>query len=365
MNNAFLGVAVGMVLIFAILAAAATAVTEGISRFLGLRAEYLLRGLRTLLVGKNTFKLRLFPGSKQPAKVATQGEGPSAALTAILSQPVIAATGPKGGPGAAGNAPMTSQQRRQLPSYISGRAFSQAVIDFALPNGANEDAVQRLIHSAESQSPSDDRISKLLLQLLRETEGDISKVRTRLEQIYDDHMRRVSGWYKRHVRWITIAAGAALVLLLNLNAVRVASALYLDEPLRTAVVAQAQHPGQCDSAKDPNSCLKQARAAVQPLTNAGLPIGWKAVPDCTAGTPCSWWARYGITTSTRSGMGHNVLHILAALLGYVLMALAVLPGARFWYSALDRLNVFRSSGARPAETPASAASGRPAAHAGP
>ena len=43
-NNAFLGVAISMVLIFAILASAATAVTEAIARFLGLRAEYLLRG---------------------------------------------------------------------------------------------------------------------------------------------------------------------------------------------------------------------------------------------------------------------------------------------------------------------------------
>ena len=357
MNNAFLGVAIGMVLIFAILASAATAVTEGVSRFVGLRAEYLLRGLRTLLVEQNTFKLRLLPGSKKPAKVKTAGEGPSEALTAILSQPTIAATGPKGGPGDAGNAPMTSKERRQLPSYISGRAFSQAVIDVALRDESGDDAIQRLIDQAQSQSPSDDRLAKLLLQLLRETDGDIDKVRTRLEQIYDDHMRRVSGWYKRHVRWITIAAGAALVLLLNLNAVRVASALYLDEPLRAVVVAQAQHPGQCDSAKDPNACLKQARAAVQPLANAGLPIGWKAVPDCTAGTQCSWWARYGITTPTRSGVGHNLLHVLVAILGYVLMALAVLPGARFWYSALDRLNVFRSSGARPAEAPAAPATG--------
>jgi hypothetical protein len=357
MNNAFLGVAISMVLIFAILASAATAVTEGISRFLGLRAEYLLRGLRTLLVQNNTFKLSLRPGKKAPAGA----EGKSATLRAILAEPAIEATGPKGGMADAGNAPLSSSERRNLPSYVSGRAFSRAVIDVALPNAAGLTTLQEFENqlaqnqalAADDPKHLDDRLYKLLLNLLRETNGDINRVRTRLENVYDEHMKRVSGWYKRHVRWITIGAGAALVLLLNLNAVRVASALYLDEPLRAAVVAQAQKPAQCD-ATSPGDCLDKVRAAVQPLAAAGLPIGWTAVPDCAGSTHCSWWARYGITTPTRSSTGHNLLHVLVALLGYVLMALAVLPGARFWYSALDRLNVFRSSGARPAESPTAA-----------
>jgi hypothetical protein len=141
------------------------------------------------------------------------------------------------------------------------------------------------------------------------------------------------------------------VLLLNLNAVRVANALYLDQPLRDAVTAQAQNNQiKCDPS-EANDCLNAARNAVQPLAAAGLPIGWKAVPDCTGGNKCSWWARYGFTTPTNTSTGDNLLHVLVALLGYLIMALAVLPGARFWYGALDKLNVFRSSGGRPAQTP--------------
>ena len=47
-----------------------------------------------------------------------------------------------------------------------------------------------------------------LQALVKNAGGDVSLFRTSVGQWYDDHMDRVSGWYKRHVAMITLAAGA-------------------------------------------------------------------------------------------------------------------------------------------------------------
>lgn len=57
MSSLVLQTAIGLTFVFGITAAAVSAVTELVSRFLGLRAEYLLRGVRTMVDGPSTFGL--------------------------------------------------------------------------------------------------------------------------------------------------------------------------------------------------------------------------------------------------------------------------------------------------------------------
>ena len=59
------------------------------------------------------------------------------------------------------------------------------------------------------------------------------------------HMARVSGWYKRHVRWITLGLAGVVVVICNVNAVEIARSLYTDEALRASVVAQATEAADC------------------------------------------------------------------------------------------------------------------------
>jgi hypothetical protein len=56
-SSLVLQTAIGLIFIFGITAAAVSAATEVVSRFLGLRAEYLLRGVRTMVDTDNNFKL--------------------------------------------------------------------------------------------------------------------------------------------------------------------------------------------------------------------------------------------------------------------------------------------------------------------
>src|SRR3954454_10507929 len=59
MDSLVLQTAIGLVFVFATGAAAVSIITESISRYIGLRGEYLLRGLRTLLDGGGDFPLPL------------------------------------------------------------------------------------------------------------------------------------------------------------------------------------------------------------------------------------------------------------------------------------------------------------------
>ncbi len=84
-----------------------------------------------------------------------------------------------------------------------------------------------------------------LLSLVSQAEGDIEKLRTSIEQWYDDHMARVSGWYKRHVRWISLGLALLFAAFFNLNAIEIGRTLYSDEAVRAQVVEQAQGSTAC------------------------------------------------------------------------------------------------------------------------
>jgi hypothetical protein len=347
MNNAFLGVALGLVLIFAILSSVVSALTEAVARFAGLRGEYLLRGLRSLLTKESTFSLPLLR-SKGDRKGDESSQ--SQLLKDLLAHPLVDAQGNQGQPipAEAGNAPLSRQQRRRLPSYLSSRTFARALVDTLVADKAGKTDLDKIQAYAEGISDSDPWLKNALLSLVRQAEGDVTQFRQALENWYDEHVARVSGWYKRHVRWISLTVALALVLLLNLNAVRLSSALYLDEPLRAAVQAQAAKAAACSGVED---CVRKARDEVAPLARAGLPIGWSSVPACAAkATPCGWWSRYGLADANRNGAA-DLWHLLLALLGYAVMVLATLPGARFWFDALNRLNSLRESGPKPTPAP--------------
>jgi hypothetical protein len=52
MDSLIVGVAIGLVFVFAVVAALTSALTEAVARFLGLRGDFLLRGIRALVDGQ-------------------------------------------------------------------------------------------------------------------------------------------------------------------------------------------------------------------------------------------------------------------------------------------------------------------------
>ena len=57
MDSLIFETAIGLIFVFATFAALVSMGTEAISRFIGLRGEYLLRGIRSLVDGKSDFEM--------------------------------------------------------------------------------------------------------------------------------------------------------------------------------------------------------------------------------------------------------------------------------------------------------------------
>jgi hypothetical protein len=406
-DSLVLQTAIGLVFIFGTTAAAVSAVTEGVSRFVGLRAEYLLRGVRTLVDGKSDFGLwRRKPDKTEPDKAEP------ARVAEIMSHPLVASSATEAKPPAeAGNAKLTNAQRRALPAYISGQTFAKALIDILLPGdlqlagaGAAAGSADRPTRSsgraarsagrkAESSRQSTkaadvaaeaadaaakavaaaagaadamaalrswanagvaadppDPLAEALRPMLVGAQESMQAFEASVARWYDDHMARVSGWYKRHVRWISLSIGLVLVIVFNLNAIRIADSLYSDQAVRGSVVTQATRAASCGD-KQPAACLADLQAKIGLFRLGGLPVGWAGVPVC-AQRSCSWLDQRGLTNPGKNGID-SVGALLLVLLGWGLMVAALIPGARFWFDLLSRLGTLRSTGPRPSP------SGRP------
>ena len=380
-SSGILDLAIGLIFVFAVMAALSSVATELISRFLGLRGAYLLTGLRELVDGGDvTTDLGHADQAYQAVQKMVRGDADAPAelpsvTSALLGGPILGSQGmvgqmsgrtltltpaaaPKPGvrarlgrlvrpgrlPAMTASGPGSPRsQRRSLPSYISATSFAEAVIDLVVPDaggnttmGTIQDNVNKLPRSLFTQS---------LQALVKNAGDDVGQFRTGVERWYDDHMDRVSGWYKRHVATITLAVGAILVVLLNINALTIGRTLYTDTAVSTAVSAVAAKGTNCTDSQTQQQCLAGLQGELSAATAAGLPIGWGTVRDCAEPTShCNWLDQRGIF-SRHGGSGWQ---LVLALIGFLIMVISLLPGAQFWFGLLTKLGSLRATGPKPA-----------------
>ena len=412
LSSGIIDLAIGLVFVFGVTAALASVATELISRFLGLRGAYLLRGLRELLDGTGGVTVvneaeRDFtamrdlvngsipagtmvqvptgpetpaaaampaapdatpkPTNGEPAEKPTNGEPAEnrnmSATGALLGGPILRSQGMTGeifgrkltvkpsrfGSGVTGGAwwKLRWGTRRSLPSYISAKSISEAVIDLLVPDAAGKTTMST-IQDGLDRLPKDLPFTTSLQSLATNAANDITRFRTSIESWYDDHMDRVSGWYKRHVAKITITVGAILIILLNINTITIGRTLYSNSVVGTAVSTVAAHNSTCQAGNQ--QCLATLQADLVAATQAGLPIGWPTVSACLVkGASCNWWQQRGILNPK----GSSGWQLVLAIIGFLLTILALTPGAQFWFGLLVKLGAIRSTGPKP-PTPAPA-----------
>lgn len=383
-------VAIGLVFVFLTASLIASAAVEWIANKLNTRGEYLLRGLRELLdippatltgpeargttkaeVGQGLSRTR--QGRQQLQVYAEHGARFRKSLASrqrtvamrapladmVLAHPIIAGMHRPGRPGRTGKGllarmPGTRRaQRMHLASYVSAQAFARCLIDLLVPNGAGNTTIDELVASV-SKLPAGLPAREALLTLLRDAGKSVDGFRRGLEQWYDEHMGRVSGWYKRWTQWRLLIAGAVLAVALNVNSVAVGQALYEDEPVRNAVVAQALSATGCPDTSEAGqqACLEEQTDVLHGL---GLPVGWDlgaAATDCqayNADRPCGWNPVHWVPFVWHAAFDRGVGRPAVALFGWVFTAVAVSFGAPFWFDSLSKLGSLRTAGRRPGE----------------
>ena len=390
-SSAIIDLAIGLIFVFGVTAALASVFTELVSRFIGLRGAYLLTGLRELVDGGGTttdlsnaekdyenMRALVQPGTPAPADPAKLP-----VASALLGGPILGSQGMVGqiqdrsltikpptrtghlhkmtvdktpskaadqtpakaaDQTSAKRVPGVWHQRRSLPAYFSSESFAEAVIDLVVPDAAGKTTMDTIQHNVGGL-PDGLPFKSSLQALVKNADNDVSRFRTSVERWYDDHMSRVSGWYKRHVAIITLALGAILIVLLNINVLTIGRTLYSQNAVSTAVSTVAARGTNCSS-QNSQECLARLQAQLSAAAAAGLPIGWGTVRDCQApGAGCNWMDQRGLF----SRHGGSFWQFVLVLVGFLLMIIAIVPGAQFWFGLLSKIGTIRSTGPKPAQ----------------
>ena len=216
-------------------------------------------------------------------------------------------------------ASLVSASRRD-PSYVPAAAFAEGVVEY-LRMGSLQKQIKSL------PEPLRLRVGAVV----NNVGADITEIRADLEGWFDNAMERVSGLYKRWARWFVLGTTVVIVLIANVDAVRVAENLWETPALRAAVVEAAGDVG--DPAAATPSNIEDVAADIGDLQELGIPVGW-VCPDTGCGGVGDWYDRVADQAPSRA-------------LGWVLTILLVSLGAPFWYGLLTQLLSLRSSGSKP------------------
>ncbi len=285
-----LSVIIGLVFVLLLFSLLTSTVMEIIAAILSLRGKHLLETLKNML------------GSK----VGDFVQHP------FFQQLSYASTG------------KTKLTPYSLPSWISKDTFSSILCDII---GSEDEAemAQKIKNMPESD------FKRLLLYLLRESDGSIEGFRKKVESWFDQVMERATDWYKRSTKWWLFSIGLALAALFNADTIQIYKSLSANSTLREDFVNLAiDYTAKNDSvaAMDLNKPLEQSTATAKDLVatyqhvvQSPLGLGWT---DQQGGGNLPWW--------------------LIKLAGFILTGIAVTFGAPFWFGVLNKLISIRSVG---------------------
>ncbi len=345
-GSSMLDIAIGITFIFLLLSVFATAINEIILSSLNMRGKDLLRGIQAMLDEKNNNGL--------VAKVYNNGQ-----VYGLF----------KGD--------FDPKKRHELPSYIPSRNFAIAVLDvvhqqgaaWIAANAANAPAQQPPLVPQQAPNPAapaaptavntiiaitqevkagaaalaanplTDKLGKPLISMIAMAGNDANKLQKAVEDWYNSAMDRVSGWYKYRTQRVLFVIGLVMAILLNANTIGIVRQISKDPTLRQSIVAAAQNvkPLQPTASLGMKAQMDSASQSFDDVTALGIPLGW---PYGAPRLAAIW--RSPFTWNPWSALLYN-RSSWETLLGWILTAIAVSLGAPFWFDALNKIMVVRST----------------------
>jgi hypothetical protein len=248
----------------------------------------------------------------------------------------------------------------KLPSYISAATFHAALVSEILKEYRKTNSTGGTVPAAGQvfdeflkavQTLKDGKVKYLLISILNES-ADMKTFKEQLCKWYDEYMERVTGWFSRKTKIIIAIIASILVIVLNIDTIRIAKKIWTNDALRTSLVRQAEQTAanqqlagdlkeygeifQKDTTAANGSTLEELNSKIDSVivlnnkvANLQLPIGWKDITLKDNPYPSPFWS------------------FLQMLLGWVITAFALTAGAPFWFRAMGKLVNMRNSGILP------------------
>lgn len=276
-----LEVAIGLVLLYALLALVVTAVTEAIARLLALRAQLLQKALRELL------------GDRALAD-AIYGHG---LLRGLPRERLMVFW-------------------RHRPSHIPGRYFALALLD--------------LVRRRAGPATVEPRLADAIRVLGAEGEEVPEPARGQVAEWFETAMQSLTQRYKRNAAFIAFLVALVLALIINGDTIMMAQRLWRDDTMRTAVAMTVEERLTAPQgvSGDVDATLSELERLME--AHASLPIGWPGAEASGSLTSARYWPRWGALGAQK-------------VIGLLITAVAAALGAPFWFDLLGRLSALRRS----------------------
>ena len=160
------------------------------------------------------------------------------------------------------------------------------------------------------------------LRTLDAEAGQVLHIKAGLESWFDETMARLSNAYKRWTTSVLFVVGLIIAAIGNISTVQMAQTLWEQPVVRQAALDAAQQAAA--KGASPSGLVTGNVQSIQELSALGLPLGWS--------TPSHW-----------GQLSWAAPHVL----GWVVTALLLMLGAPFWFDALSRLVSLRTTGVKP------------------
>jgi hypothetical protein len=244
---------------------------------------------------------------------------------------------------------------KNAPAYIDKTQFAEALLDITGLSAASPEAAAQApgveaaaglkaridALNAEVAKINDPQIKQLLGGIVARCAGDIGRVKVEVANWFDNGMDRLSGHFKRRTQVMTFVIALVTAFVVNLDTIRVGTLLWeqpaLVENLKLASMKPSSDPKNVDQVI---AAGEQAMAAIDKMTQDGLPVGWAPghfldIQD----NPGHWQALWLAPPSIW----------YRSVLGWFITAVAALFGAPFWFDTLQSIVRLKGSGPSPAE----------------
>jgi hypothetical protein len=339
-QNAIIDVAIGLILMYLMLSLLCTVVNEYISTKLNLRSKTLRDALQKLIddptLLKNFYEHGLITSSSQASGSGAQSFFQAVATWVGGYHSLKNWVAP---PTTGGAATATPGPEAEHPSYLASGTVALALLGSLLKKtpGTQDVAGITAAIDALTGSAGDPKIKDALKASLLKAGGDIDKLQQSIATWFDDSMDRLSGAYKRKMKWIAMLIGLVVAIAFNADSFNVATTLWNDPDRRASTIAIAtaaarKSPPAPATSVDLNKAVTDTEAMLR-----SLPIGWSC-PEPGPGKTFHYWtcAEYEFSKLT-----------LVQLLGWILTAAALSLGAPFWFDLLNQFINLRGAGAKP------------------
>ncbi|WP_157716106.1 hypothetical protein [Roseivirga echinicomitans] len=228
-------------------------------------------------------------------------------------------------------------------SNLSGDKFSKVLMDVLRTGGDSQKVGRESNFDNYTITQSIDKVGKdkfkdpdgsetlgLIKTFSKEASEDIKEFQNKLESWFDEQGDQMKDWFSREIKKVTLITSVILVLLFNIDTVRIYEALSQNEQLRIQFANSAfeyfkinpKEGEEKEGVDTPQEKLTQfySGSLEKPIDLLGL--GW----------PQSW-AYYK----------EDGLRMLWAPFGMALSVLAISFGAPFWYDVISRVNQLRNT----------------------